>query len=176
MPLKLADKELVVAEVAKIAATAQSAIAAEYRGMSVTAITSLRAKARQADVYLRVIKNTLAKRAIADTSFACMSDTLVGPIVLAFSLNDPGAAARVISEFAKTNDKLKVKSLSVGGQLLDGKDIDKLATLPTYDQAISMLMSVIQAPITQLVRTMAEPHAKLVRTVAAVRDSKQEAA
>jgi len=176
MPLKLADKELVVAEVAKIAATAQSAIAAEYRGMSVTAITSLRAKARQADVYLRVIKNTLAKRAIADTSFACMSDTLVGPIVLAFSLNDPGAAARVISEFAKTNDKLKVKSLSVGGQLLDGKDIDKLATLPTYNQAISMLMSVIQAPITQLVRTMAEPHAKLVRTVAAVRDSKQEAA
>jgi large subunit ribosomal protein L10 len=175
MPLKLADKELVVAEVAKIAATAQSAIAAEYRGMSVTAITSLRAKARQSDVYLRVIKNTLAKRAIADTSFACMSDTLVGPIVLAFSLNDPGAAARVISEFAKTNDKLKVKSLSVGGQLLDGKDIGKLATLPTYDQAISMLMSVMEAPITQLVRTMAEPHAKLVRTVAAVRDSKQAA-
>lgn len=175
MPLKLADKELIVAEVAKIAATAQSAIAAEYRGMSVTAMTQLRAKARQSDVYLRVIKNTLAKRAIADTSFACMGDTLVGPIVLAFSLNDPGSAARIISEFAKTNDKLKVKSLSIGGQLLDGKDIDKLASLPTYEQAISQLMSVIKAPITQLVRTIAEPHAKLVRTVAAIRDSKEAA-
>lgn len=175
MPLKLADKELIVAEVAKIAATAQSAIAAEYRGMSVTAMTALRAKARQSGVYLRVIKNTLAKRAIADTSFACMSDTLVGPIVLAFSLDDPGAVARVIGDFAKTNDKLKVKSLSIGGQLLDGKDIDKLASLPTYEQAISQLMSVIKAPITQLVRTIAEPHAKLVRTVAAIRDSKEAA-
>ncbi len=172
MPLSIDDKRAIVANVNEVARRAHSAIVAEYRGLSVADVTELRQKARTEDVSLRVVKNTLARRAVLNTDFECLQGTLVGPVFLAFSMNEPGAAARVISEFAKSHDKLVVKSIALGGQLLSASDITQVAKLPTYSEAISMLMSVMQAPITQLVRTMAEPHAKLVRTIAAVRDSK----
>jgi len=174
--LNLDQKKAVVAEVAAVAAEAHSAIAAEYIGISVEAMTALRAKARDNQVYLRVVKNTLARRALEGTSFECMNDALVGPLVLAFSQEDPGAAARVISDFAKQNDKLVVKLVSIGGRLLAAGDIKRLADMPTKEQAISMLMSVMNAPIGKLARTLNEVPGKLVRTVAAIRDQKKDAA
>jgi large subunit ribosomal protein L10 len=173
--LRLEEKKALVAEVSSVAATALSAVAAEYRGLTVEDMTDLRRRARDGGVYLKVVKNTLAKRAIEGTDFACMQDALEGPLLLAFSREDPGAAARVVKDFAKENDKLVVRLVAIGGTLLPANDIGRLADLPTYEQALSMLMGVLQAPITKLVRTLAEPHAKLVRTVAAVRDQKQAA-
>ena len=173
MALSFEDKKAIVADVAEVAATAHSAVAAEYIGLSSEDMTDLRARARSGGVYLRVVKNTLARRAVEGTDFNCMKDALVGPMVLAFSQEDPGSAARVLKDFAKENDKLVIKVLSISGQLLDASELDRLASLPTKEQAISMLMSVMQAPVTKLVRTINEVPGKLVRTVAAVRDSKQ---
>jgi len=173
MPLKLEDKRRIVEEVAQIAATAQSVIAAEYRGISVAEMTQLRVAARKTGVYLRVVRNTLAKRALVNTPFDCMKETLVGPLILAFSKNDPGAGARVITEYFKTNKKLVVKSIAIGGKLVPAQELEKVAKLPTLEQALSQLLAVMKAPLTQLVRTLAEPPSKLVRTIAAVRDSKQ---
>lgn len=173
MPLSLQDKKVIVSEVAEVAANAYSAIAAEYSGLSVSQLTELRSKARNSGVYLRVVKNTLAKRAVVGTEFECMQSGFVGPLILAFSQQDPGAAARVVKDFAKENDSLKVRLVSIGGELLDVSEIERLAKLPTREQALSMLMAVMKAPVEKLVRTLAEPHAKLVRTIAAVRDQKQ---
>jgi len=173
--LNLDQKKAVVAEVAEVAANAHSAIAAEYIGLTVEDMTALRVKAREENVYLRVVKNTLARRAFEGTDFECMSDAMVGPLVLAFSQEDPGAAARVISNFVKGNDKLVVKLVSVSGQLLDADDIKRLASMPTKDQAISMLMSVMNAPVEKLARTLNEVPSKLVRVIAAVRDQKDAA-
>jgi large subunit ribosomal protein L10 len=173
--LSLEDKKRVVSEVAEVAAQAYSAVAAEYRGLTVTDMTELRVKARDTGVYLRVVKNTLAKRAIEGTGFECMSTVLSGPLMLAFSQEDPGSAARLLKDFAKGHDKLKVRALSVSGQLLEASELDRLANLPTQDQALSLLMAVMKGPVEKLVRTLAEPHAKLVRTVAAVREQKQVA-
>lgn len=175
MALKLEQKKAIVAEVAEVASSALSAVVAEYRGLSVSQMTRLRAEARSKGIYLRVVRNTLAKRAVAGTSFECLDEVLRGPLVLAFSRTDPGAAARLVRDFSKEHELLVVKALSVSGLLLAAKDLDRLANLPTRDEAIAMLMSVMQAPITKLVRTLAEPHAKFVRTVAAVRDQKQAA-
>lgn len=175
MALRLDDKKVVVAEVAAVAAQAHSAVAAEYRGLSVSALTQLRKEARESGVYLRVVKNTLARKAVEGTSFECMQDGLVGPLILAFSLEDPGSAARVVSAFAKTNDKLVVKLVAVGGKQYGPSELERLASLPNREQAISMLMGTMKAPIEKFVRTLAEPHAKFVRTVAAVRDQKQAA-
>jgi large subunit ribosomal protein L10 len=175
MPLNLEDKKALVQEVGEIAAHAQSVVAAEYRGITVSQMTDLRAKARGAGVYVRIVKNTLARRAIAGTSFESIGPQLKGPLVLAFSKDDPGAAARVVTDFAKTNEKLVATLVSIGGQVLPGTDIGKIASLPTRDQALSQLMGLLKAPIEKLVRTLAEPQAKLVRTIAAVRDQKQAA-
>ena len=175
MALNLDQKKAVVAEVAKVAANAHSAIAAEYIGLTVEDMTTLRVKARESDVYLRVVKNTLARRAFEGTDFECMSDGMVGPMVLAFSQEDPGSAARVISDFAKENDKLVAKLVSIGGELLEAGDIKRLASMPTKDQAISMLMSVMNAPVEKLARTLNEVPTKLVRVIAAVRDTKDAA-
>ncbi len=172
MALTLEEKKAVVAEVSDVAKGAFSAVAAEYRGLTVEELTNLRSKAREDNVYLRVVKNTLARRALEDTDFACMSDRLTGPLILAFSQEDPGAAARVTKNFSKDHEKFEVTMLSVGGELLEASEIDKLASLPTRDQAISMLMSVMQAPIGKFVRTLNEVPGKLVRTVDAVRGSK----
>lgn len=174
MPLKLEDKRAIVAVVNDIASQSHSAIVAEYRGMNCAQMTQLRQQAREGGVYLRVVRNTLARRAVSNTPYECLQEILVGPIILAFSMEDPGAAARVINNFIKTNKNLIVKGIALSGQLLPPNNLDKVAKLPTYLEAISMLMSVMSAPITQLVRTLAEPQAKLVRTIAAIGDSKQE--
>ena len=176
MALSLEQKKTVVAEVADVAANALSAVAAEYRGLTVEQLTDLRKKAREGGVYVRVVKNTLARKAVAGTEFECISSGLVGPLVLAFSQADPGAAARVIRDFAKGNDKLVVKFVAVGGEMLGAGDIERLANLPTRDQALALLMAVMKAPIEKLTRTINEVPGKLVRTVAAIRDQKQAAA
>ncbi len=172
MPLKLDDKRAIVTSVNDIAVNAHSAVVASYSGMTVSEMTQLRRNAREAGVYLRVVKNTLARRAVLNTQFECLQDVLVGPVFLAFAMDEPSAAARVIKDFVKTNTKLVVKGIGISGQLLEASAIDTVAKLPTYPEAISMLMSVIQAPITKLVQTIQAPHAKLVRTVAALHDSK----
>lgn len=175
MALTLTEKKAIVADVAEIAANAYSAVAAEYIGLSSNEMNALRSEARKGGVYLRVVKNSLAKRAVEGTDYECMNEVFTGPLLLAFSQEDPGAAARVIKDFSKQHDKLVVKALSVSGQLLQANELDRLASLPTKDQAISMLMSVMQAPVTKLARTFNEVPGKLVRTVAAVRDQKQAA-
>jgi large subunit ribosomal protein L10 len=174
--LRLEGKKAIVAEVAEVARNATSVVAANYAGLTVGQVTELRKQARNAGVYIRVIRNTLARRAFEGTHFQCMDSALVGPLVLAFSKEDPGAAARLFKDFSKKFDKLQVKALSIDGALLPANDLNKLANLPTRDQAIALLMSVMQAPITKFVRTLAEPHAQLVRAVAAVRDKKQQEA
>jgi large subunit ribosomal protein L10 len=162
--LNLESKKAVVEEVAEFAAKAHSAVAAEYRGLSVTELTALRKTARETGVYLRVVKNTLARRAVAGTSFECMQDGLVGPLLIAFSIEDPGCAARLISDFSKTHNKLITKIVAIGGQAFGASELTRLASLPTRDQGIGMLMSV-----------MKEPVAKLVRTLAAVQEQKEAA-
>jgi large subunit ribosomal protein L10 len=176
MALRLEDKKALVAEVGEVAQTAQSVVAAEYRGLSVAQLTDLRARARASQVYLRVVKNTLARRAVAGTQFECVGDQLKGPLILAFSQDDPGAAARLIRNFSRENDKLVATLVSIGGSVLPGKDIERVASLPTRDEALSQLLRVIKAPVEKFVRTLAEPHAQLVRAVAAVKDQKQAAA
>jgi large subunit ribosomal protein L10 len=174
MALRLEDKKALVKEVNAVAGEAVTAVAAEYRGLSVEDMTELRKQARSAGVYMRVVKNTLARRAVEGTEFECMKDTLKGPILLAFAKDDPGAAARVIKDFAKGHAALQAVSLSAGGQLLPGSDLAKLAELPTLDQARAILLGVFIAPMSQLVRTLAEPPAMLARTMSA--RGEQEAA
>jgi large subunit ribosomal protein L10 len=174
MALRLEDKKALVKEVNAVAGDSVTAVAAEYRGLTVGEMTELRKEARSAGVYLRVVKNSLAKRAVVGTDFECMQDTLKGPILLAFAKDDPGAAARVIKDFAKEHDALQAVSLSAGGQLMPGSDLAKLAELPTLDQARAMLLGVFMAPMSQLVRTLAEPPAMLARTLSA--RGEQEAA
>ncbi len=176
MAIRIEDKRQIVAEVNEAAQSALSAVLADYRGVAVEELTALRKAARENNVYLRVVRNTLLKRAVEGTEYECLNEALVGPTILAFSQEDPGAAARVLKDFAKENDKFDVKALAVGGSLLSADQIDVLAKLPTYDQAIATLMSVMLAPVTKLARTAIEVPSKVTRGVAAVRDQKQEAA
>ena len=173
MAMNLDGKKAVVAEVAEIASNAYSAVAAEYHGLTVSDMTELRSAARNENVYLRVVRNTLAKRAVEGTDFACMQDGMIGPLVFGFSQEDPGAVARVMGNFAKENDNLEIKMVSLGGELLAATDIEKLAKMPTKDQAIGILMGTMKAPIEKFVRTLVAPTSKMVRTLAAVRDAKE---
>ena len=173
MALNLEQKKAIVAEVADVASSAHSAIAAEYRGLTVGDLTELRKQARNNGVYLRVVKNTLAKRAVVDTDFECMTEGFSGPLVLAFSQEDPGAAARVIHDFVKDHEDMIVKMVSISGKLLDPSEIKTLAKMPTYEQAISILMATMKAPVQKLAATLNEVPGKLVRTVAAIRDAKE---
>jgi large subunit ribosomal protein L10 len=175
MALNLEDKKALVAEVAEVASKASSVVAAEYRGLSVGQMTELRAKARKSGVYVRVVKNTLARKALAGTSFEAVGPKLKGPLVLAFSKDDPGAAARVVKDFAKANEKLVATLVSLGGQVLPAKDLETVASLPTREQALSILLGTLKAPVQKFVSTLAAAPSKLVRTVAAVRDQKQGA-
>ena len=175
MALNIEQKKAVVAEVADVAKVALAAVAAEYRGITVEEMTELRAKARESGVYLKVAKNTLVSRAVEGTEFECMQGSLTGPLLLAFSMEDPGAAARLIKDYAKSNDKLVTKLVVVGGEVYDASELGRLSSLPTYDQAVAILMGVMKAPVEKFVRTLAEPHTKLVRSFAAVRDAKQAA-
>lgn len=175
MPLNFEQKKAIVSEVTGVVENAQTVVAAEYRGLKVLEMTALRAQAREQGVYLKVVPNRLAKIAFKDTAFECLNAHLTGPLLLAMSSEEPSAAARLVKDFAKEHDQLRVKVLSLSGQLYDGKDIDKVAKLPTYDEAISQLMSAMQAPVAKFVRTLAAPTEKLVRTVVAVKDQKQAA-
>ena len=175
MAIGLDEKKAIVAEVNETAASALSLVVADARGVASNDMTALRATARENQVYLRVVRNTLAKRAFEGTDYECVNDTLAGPSLFGFSLEDPGAAARVFNDFAKENDKFEVKALSISGTLMGADQLDVLAKLPTRDQALSMLMSVMKAPTTKLVQTMNEVPGKLVRTLAAVRDQKEQA-
>lgn len=176
MAIRLEDKKSIVAEVSETASNALSLVIADYRGVASNDMSDLRAKARSEGVHLRVVRNTLAKRAVEGTEYECAKPALVGPTIMAFSMTDPGAAARLLKEFAKTNDKFEIKALAVGGELLGAEQIDRLAKLPTREQALGMLVSVIQAPITKLARTLNEIPTKVTRAVAAIRDQKQSAA
>lgn len=172
MALGLEDKKAIVAEVSEAASTALSAVVADYRGLAVSEMTELRSKARADGVYLRVVRNTLARRAVEGTDFECLRDSLVGPTIIALSIEDPGSAARLIKEFSKEHDKLEVKALAVGGVSYGANEIDRLAKLPTREQALGMLASVLQAPVTKLAQTLNEIPSKFVRVVAAVKDQK----
>jgi large subunit ribosomal protein L10 len=176
VPLNLDDKKAIVAEVSETAGQALSLVIADARGVDVNDMNALRTKARAENVQLRVIRNTLAKRAFVGTDYACVDDVLVGPSLFAFSMEDPGAAARLFKDFAKGNDSFAVKALSVSGQLLGKEQIDVLANLPTLKQALGMLASVTLAPVTKLVRTLNEVPTKVTRVVAAVKTQKEEAA
>ncbi|GAB3479111.1 50S ribosomal protein L10 [Marinomonas epiphytica] len=165
MALGLEDKKAIVAEVSDAAKTALSAVVADSRGVTVGSMTALRKEAREAGVYVRVVRNTLARRAVEGTDFECLKESFVGPTLIAFSNEHPGAAARLLKSFAKDQDNFEVKALAFNGELIAAGDIDRLATLPTYEEAIAKLMSVIQGATS-----------KFVRTLAAVRDQKEQEA
>lgn len=175
MTLRLEDKQAIVAELKELAESSVSAVAANYCGLTVSEMDALRNNARQSGVKVRVYRNTLARRAVQETDFACLTDALTGQIVLLFSQNDPGSSARLLRDHAKDIEKLEVKALVVDGQLLGADQLKMVASLPTYDEALAQLMSVMQAPVTQCVRTLNESVAQLVRVVAAVRDQKKAA-
>ncbi|MEH6584348.1 MAG: 50S ribosomal protein L10 [Halioglobus sp.] len=176
MAIGLEDKKAIVAEVNETATSALSLVIADARGVTVDGMTALRKDARESNVTLRVVRNTLAKRALEGTEYECVNDSLAGPSLFGFSMEDPGAAARLFKDFAKENQLFEVKALAVSGQMLGAEQLDVLAKLPTRDQALALLMSVMKAPATKLVQTMNEVPGKLVRTLAAVRDQKESAA
>jgi len=169
------EKAAKVEEVSALVATAQSIVVAEYRGLDVESATKLRKQARSQGVQLRVLKNTLARRAVSGTAFAGLSDKLFGPLVYGFSA-DPVAAAKVLSGFAKDNEKLVVKAGAMPNYVMDEKGVKALATMPSREELLARLMATMQAPIGQFVRTLNEVPARLVRTLAAVRDAKERAA
>lgn len=173
MTLKLVDKQAIVAELTQVIEKSNSAITADYRGLTVSEMTELRIKAREQGVYMRVVRNTLARRAVQDTAYACLQESLVGPLVLFFSQEDPGAAARVLNDFVKKHEHIEVRAIALDGELLAADQLKAVASLPTKEQSIAMLMSVIQAPITKTVRALAETYTKVVRVVGAVADQKQ---
>jgi large subunit ribosomal protein L10 len=173
MALSLVQKKAVVAEIASVAANAHALVVAEYTGITVEDFTEMRAEARKTGVFLKVAKNTLVKIAVKGTEFECVADSLVGPMIYAFSQEDPGCAARLVKEYAKKNDKLVTKLVSIGGKMFEASELGRLASLPTKDQAISQLMSVMKAPVEKFVRTLAEPTVKMVRTIVAIRDQKE---
>jgi len=170
--LKLEDKKAIVAEVNNAASRALSAVIADYRGLTVAQMTALRKSGRSQGVYVKVVRNTLARIAVRDTEFECLSDSLVGPVILAFSLDDPGAAARLLKGYAKDFDKLEVKALAVGGVAYGAAEIDRLASLPTRQQALGMLAGVLQSQVSKFARTLNEVPSKFARALAAVKDQK----
>ena len=172
MPIGFEAKKQIVSEVSKVASVALSAVVAEYHGLTVADMTILRTKARENGVYLRVIRNTLAKRAVEGTDFVCMQEAFTGPVICAFSNDEPGSAARLLKEFGKEYEAMNVTAISIGGKLLGPDQLSAVASLPTYEEALAKLMSVMNGPITKLTRTLNDVPGKLVRVVAAVKDAK----
>jgi large subunit ribosomal protein L10 len=172
--LNLEEKKAVVAEVSAKVAEAQAIIVAEYRGLEVGNITQLRAQARKEGVYLRVLKNTLVRRAVAGTAFEGLKEQMIGPLIYGIS-KDPVAAAKVLHEFAKSNDKLVLKGGAMPNYVMDASGVKALATMPSREELLSKLLGTMQAPIAQFVRTLNEVPTKFVRGLAAVRDAKQAA-
>lgn len=175
MALTLEQKKQVVADVSEVAANAYSVVAAEYHGIEVGQMTELRNNAREKGVVLKVVKNSLAKRAFEGTNFECMSDGLTGPLILAFAMEDLGSAARVVKDFNKEHKLLDAKIIAVGGEAFGPEELERVASLPTRDEALAILMATMKAPVTKLARTMKEVPGKFVRTVAAVKDAKEAA-
>lgn len=174
MSLNRQEKAAVIEEVSAELVEAKSVVVAEYRGLDVASVTVLRKNARQSGVYLRVLKNTLVRRAVAGTAFEPLSEQLTGPLMYAIS-NDPVAAAKVLSDFAKTNDKLVIKGGSLPNSVLDVEGVKALASLPSREELLAKLLGTMQAPIAQFARTLNEVPTKFVRGLAAVRDQKAEA-
>ena len=172
MALNLAQKKAIVAEISDVAQKSVAVVTADYRGLSANQMALLRQEAREQKVFLRIVRNTLAKRALKGTDFECIEDTLTGPTILAFSDDAPSAAARLIKNYAKKNDQLNVISLAVGKTMYGVEQLDAVASLPTKEEAISKLLSAMQAPISKFVQILAAPHGKLVRTLAAVKEAK----
>ncbi len=175
MALNLEDKKAIVAEVSEVANGAMSLVVADYRGLDVPAMTSLRQKARENGVYLRIIRNTLARRAFKGTELECMEEALVGPLIFGFAQNEPGAAAKLFKDFAKTNESFTVKALYVAGQYYEANHLYAVAALPSRKEALGMLAATLLAPVTKLVRTIAEPHSSLVRALEDYRKKKDQA-
>lgn len=175
MSLNLEDKKAVVAEISDKLATAQAVVVAEYRGVTVTDMTALRKKARESGVYLRVLKNTLARRAVAGTPFAALADHMSGPLAYGISA-DPVAVAKVLNDFAKANDKFVIKAGAMPNKLMSDKDVAVLATMPSREELLAKLMGTMQAPIAKFVQTLNEVPGKFVRTLAALRDQREKQA
>jgi large subunit ribosomal protein L10 len=174
MPMRMNDKQLAVQELHEIAEIAVSAVAADYHGSSVSQLTILRQKARELDVHLKVIRNTLAKKALEGTKFNCLDDLLVGPTMLAFSLQDPSSAVKLLNDFKKENKAFVVKGLTFGKDLLDLSRLVEIANLPSKDGAIAQLMSVLNAPIAQLASTLNEFPSKLARVLVSIKQKKEQ--
>ena len=170
--LGLAAKKEIVAEINEVASRALSVAVAEYRGMEVRELTDLRNKAREQGVYLKVIRNTLAKRGLADSKFADIDSALTGPLIYGFSIDAPGGAARLFKDFSKTNPKLQVTALSIGSGLLGPEKLDAVASLPTRDEALARLLATFKAPVEKFVRTINEVPSKFVRVLAAIKEEK----
>ena len=173
MALNLEAKKSLVSEVVSLVQNSELMIAADYRGLTVSELTNLRSKARAAGVHMRVVRNTLARRAVEGTPHESITEALMGPVILVFAPESPGSAARVLRDFAKENEKLQVKAITLSGQLYSGSELNTIAELPTFDEAIAQFMRMLNAPATQLVRTLAEPYAMLARTFGAIRDKMQ---
>ena len=174
MSLSLEQKKAVVAEISAQVAKAQAIVVAEYRGLGVGNMTDLRREARKSGVYLRVLKNTLARRAVSGTPFEKLSEQLTGPLIYGIS-PDPVATAKVLNEFAKTNDKLVIRAGAMPNAVITAKEVKALATMPSREELLAKLLGTMQAPIAQFVRTLNEIPSRFVRTLAAVRDQKQGA-
>ena len=175
MTLRLEDKKVIVTELKQIVNESVAAVAADYRGLTVSDMDQLRVDSRKAGVVVRVSRNTLVRKAIEGTNFECLDSALKGPIVLLFSQEDPGACARVLKDYVKTHEAMDVMALVVDGNLLSADQLKAVASLPTYDQAIGQLMSDMIAPVTKAVRTVNETVAQAVRVIAAVADKKKAA-
>ncbi len=171
MSLSLEQKKAVVAEVSEKLSSAQAAVLAEYRGLTVSQLTDLRTEARNAGVFARVVKNTLAKRVVEGSDFACLSEHLVGPVMLAAS-EDPVSVAKVLSKFAKDNNALKITAGAMNGAVLNQSEIQALAKLPSREELLAKLIGTLQAPMQKFVQTLNEVPSKFVRTLSAVRDEK----
>jgi len=170
--LTLANKKSMIEELATVAKTAQSLVVVDYSGLTAEEVTLLRKQARAADVYLKVMKNTLVKRALQESAFNCAVPAMAGPALLAFSMRETGKAAKLIDNFIRVANKLEVKTIVVGGELLNAKSLQKVAALPTYQEAIAELLGVLQAPLGNFARVLAEPQVKIARILDAV--SKQQ--
>jgi large subunit ribosomal protein L10 len=173
--LNLEQKKAVVAEVSAQVAKAQAIIVAEYRGLEVGVMTDLRAKARKAGVYLRVMKNTLVRRAVKDTPFDKLAEKMVGPLVYGIS-SDPVAGAKVLNDFAKANERFVIKAGGLPNSVISAKEVTALANMPSREQLLSILLGTMQAPVVKFVQTLNEVPGRFVRTLAAVRDQKEKAA
>lgn len=176
MALNLEDKKAIVAEVQDVAKQSLSAVLADYRGLTVEEMTELRTKARDSKVYMRVVRNTLARRAVAGTEFECLAESFTGPSLLALAQDEPGAAARLIKDFIKNHEALEVRALAMSGQLLDASQLDTVAKLPSRDEALATLLATMQAPVAKFAQTLQEIPTSFVRTLAALKEQREQAA